>query len=260
MREEVPDEHALLPVRLELGPVVGDRRVEVELAAVGEDQRRQVRHRLGRRPDVDDRVALPRRRLLRVGVTSPHVGDELPLVDDRRRAPTSCPGLDETARARSRTGSNLGSHVPCAIGPMRRLPGLSRSPHRPIHTTWTSQRHASGQRHRDRRRARGLRDHDAQGRPRARPRLRRLRLPRARPSADLRLPRPAHGDGGIVLPGRRPLRPRCVLPRCSRTTSPLPGSASDGPARPRSTRRATSRTRRTSSSSSSAATTTGRSH
>ena len=53
---------AALAVGGELGPVLGDRRVQVELAPVGEDQAGQRRHRLGRRPDVDDRVPLPRHR------------------------------------------------------------------------------------------------------------------------------------------------------------------------------------------------------
>ena len=80
-----------LVVGPELRPELVDRGVQVELALVGEDQAGERRNRLGRRPDVDDRVLLPRP--LHSVVTghraAPHVHDELALDrdGDRRRRP-----------------------------------------------------------------------------------------------------------------------------------------------------------------------------
>ena len=85
MRHQVAHLDVLLAGRRELGPVLGDLAVEVELAPIGEHQRTQRGHRLGRRPDVDDRVALPRRRLRLVDVAAPQVDDELAVEDDGDR-------------------------------------------------------------------------------------------------------------------------------------------------------------------------------
>ena len=49
--------------------------MEVELAAVSQDERAHRRHRLGRREDVRDRVALPSRGVSLVDVTAPDVDD-----------------------------------------------------------------------------------------------------------------------------------------------------------------------------------------
>lgn len=66
----------VLAVGGELRPVPGDRRVEVEIAPVGEHQQRGGRHRLGGRPDVHDRVPLPRGAVL-VSIAAPEVDDRL---------------------------------------------------------------------------------------------------------------------------------------------------------------------------------------
>ena len=59
VRQDVASGDPVLPVGSELGPVAGDRLVQVELTAVGQHQAHQRGHRLGRRHDVDDRVLLP---------------------------------------------------------------------------------------------------------------------------------------------------------------------------------------------------------
>src|SRR5438477_122684 len=77
MGEQVPDLDALLAARFELGPVPGHRGVELDLAAVGQQEYGQRRHRLGRRPDVGDRVALPRLLAGLVLGAGPDVDDRL---------------------------------------------------------------------------------------------------------------------------------------------------------------------------------------
>ena len=79
------DRHVLFAGRLELGPVARDRRVGVELAPVGQHQRAQRGHGLGGRPDVGDRVALPRRRAFGVDGAAPEVDHRL-AVDVQRDA------------------------------------------------------------------------------------------------------------------------------------------------------------------------------
>ena len=87
-------EHAGLAVGRELGPHRGDGGVQVELVLVGEHQQGQRSHGLGVRPDVDDRVALPRRGGpvtgsggVRVDGAGPQVDDELALDRHRDRRP-----------------------------------------------------------------------------------------------------------------------------------------------------------------------------
>ncbi len=87
----VPHDMAHLDVLLAVGgefrPVGRDRGVEVELAAIVQHQRDQECHRLGRRPDVRQRVAFPWLRLLRVGPASPDVHHRLAVdIDGDRRA------------------------------------------------------------------------------------------------------------------------------------------------------------------------------
>ncbi len=66
----------------ELGPVGGDRFVEIEVAPVGEHETAQCRHRLGGRPHVDDRVLLP------VTLDARHAGVVVVgTVECRRAAP-----------------------------------------------------------------------------------------------------------------------------------------------------------------------------
>jgi hypothetical protein len=85
MRQQVPHEHLLLARGRELRPVPGDRRVKVQVAAVGEDQRAQRDHRLGRGPDVGDRVLFPGLGLFRVLVAAPEVGDGFAVHENGRR-------------------------------------------------------------------------------------------------------------------------------------------------------------------------------
>ena len=76
-----------LPFAANSGQYFADRRVDVELAAVDQDERGQAGHRLRGRPDVDDRVLGPRRRPLDVGAAAPDVDDGLAVeVDGHRRA------------------------------------------------------------------------------------------------------------------------------------------------------------------------------
>ncbi len=83
----VADEHAVLAVRGELRPVAGDGCVEVELAPIGEHQCRYEGHGLGGGPHVDDRVPLPRHRLVPVGESAPQIDDRLAVEIDRNRRP-----------------------------------------------------------------------------------------------------------------------------------------------------------------------------
>jgi len=83
--QHVPDLHALLARGGELRPVPGHRRGQVEIAAVGEDQRAQRRHRLGGGPDVGDGVRSPRDRAGRIGVPAPEVHRRLTVQVDRGR-------------------------------------------------------------------------------------------------------------------------------------------------------------------------------
>ena len=76
--------HVLLACGRELGPVLRDLAVQVELTAVGQDQRAQSGHGLGRRPDVDDGVALPGSRLGFVDVAAPQIDDELAFLKEYR--------------------------------------------------------------------------------------------------------------------------------------------------------------------------------
>ncbi|MDH6485998.1 hypothetical protein M2157_001997 [Streptomyces sp. SAI-127] len=82
VRQQVPYQHLLLAGGGELRPVPGDRGVHVELAAVGEDQGAQCRHRLGRGEDVGDRVPLPRCRPVGVGVAGPDVHHRFTAHED----------------------------------------------------------------------------------------------------------------------------------------------------------------------------------
>jgi hypothetical protein len=94
VRHEVADLDGLLARRRELGPVVGDGGVEVELAAVGQDQRAQGRHGLGRRPHVGDGVALPRGAVFRVDPAAPEVDDRLALQVDGHGGADIVPCVD----------------------------------------------------------------------------------------------------------------------------------------------------------------------
>jgi len=60
--KELVDRHGPLPRRGELGPIAHHRRIEVELPAVLEEVGRQRDDALGRRVDMDERVASPRPR------------------------------------------------------------------------------------------------------------------------------------------------------------------------------------------------------
>jgi hypothetical protein len=73
--EEPADRDALLAVGRELRPVGGDGRVEVELAALGQQVGAGGDDALGRGVDDLQGVALP-------GAAGPRVGDAAPQVDD----------------------------------------------------------------------------------------------------------------------------------------------------------------------------------
>jgi len=79
MPEHVADFDALLPGGRELRPVGRHRRVQVEHTPIGEFQRDERDHRLGRRPDVHDRVALP-------GSPGVDIGDATPPATSKARA------------------------------------------------------------------------------------------------------------------------------------------------------------------------------
>ena len=129
MAEHVSGGDGLFAAGGELGPVGGDRLVQVELATVGEDEAAQRSHRLGGRPDVDDRVLLPVALdagdagvvvvgSVERGGAAPQVDDELAADRDRDDAPTS-PWVSKLLSNAARTASKPGATVPwiSAIGP-----------------------------------------------------------------------------------------------------------------------------------------------
>jgi hypothetical protein len=81
----MPHQDLFLARRGELRPVTADRCGQIEVATVGEDQRAQCRHRLRDRPDVGDRVPLPRHRAVRVGEPTPDVHHRFAVHEDRNR-------------------------------------------------------------------------------------------------------------------------------------------------------------------------------
>ncbi len=98
VREQMADEYAFLAGGLELGPVRADRRIEVELSALVQQQRDEGGDALGRGPDHLGRTGLPGRgvRRVRVRVTvlraAPQVHDLVSVpVDGDRRAPLTAP-------------------------------------------------------------------------------------------------------------------------------------------------------------------------
>ena len=92
--EQVAHQHALLAVGGELGPVARHRRVQVELAAVGQHQRDQERHGLGGRPHVGDGVALPGSGAGLVGPAAPDVDDQAAVLHDGHRTAHVRAGVD----------------------------------------------------------------------------------------------------------------------------------------------------------------------
>jgi len=83
--QQVPHERTVLARGGELRPVPGDRRGQVQVAAVGKDKGAQRQHRLGRGPHAGDRVALPRDCPGRVGKPVPQVSHQLAVQVDSGR-------------------------------------------------------------------------------------------------------------------------------------------------------------------------------
>ena len=120
---QVPHLDLVLAGLAELRPVRRDLLVGVEQPAVDAHQRRQRGHRLGGRPDVDDRVLGPRRGLLGVAPAAPDVEQRL-AVD-----------VDHDARAELVAGVELlGQHVLDRLEPRVRRPWISAicSPSSPV--------------------------------------------------------------------------------------------------------------------------------
>jgi hypothetical protein len=92
--EDVGNLDAFLAVLLELRPIARDRRVEVQLRPVGENQRTQGGHRLRRRPHVDDRVALPGLGPRFVAVSSPDVDDGRAVDDHGHTGADICAAVE----------------------------------------------------------------------------------------------------------------------------------------------------------------------
>ncbi len=86
--ENVPDQHTLLAVRLELRPVPADRRVQVQQPAFAQHQHRGGGHALRRRPHDLGGVPLPRLLAVDVLRPGPQVHDPAPVpVHGERRTP-----------------------------------------------------------------------------------------------------------------------------------------------------------------------------
>ncbi|NDH75941.1 MAG: hypothetical protein EBY52_04195 [Actinobacteria bacterium] len=83
MGERVADGDTVFPGSGEFGPVRGDRIVDRQHTPVVEEQHDERRHRLGRAPQIDDRVGLPRSRSVDRRRSTPDVTDETSTVHDR---------------------------------------------------------------------------------------------------------------------------------------------------------------------------------
>ena len=118
-REHVADERRLLARLRVLGPVAGDRRVELEQAALGEQPGARGGERLRDRVDVRDRVPPPRRAGDGVGETGPEV-DREPAVEPDGDRGAELAALLEPGRERVADGVEprvaatveLGLHAP----------------------------------------------------------------------------------------------------------------------------------------------------
>ncbi len=111
VRQQVPDQHV---VAAEARPVRRHRRVEVELAAVGQHQCGQRRHRLGDRPHLHHGVLGPG--LARDAASPPQrSATSSPSWTTATDAPASVPSA-RLAASRSRSGSNDSAQAPCASG------------------------------------------------------------------------------------------------------------------------------------------------
>ena len=86
MREDVPNEDAFLAGRRELGPVAGDRLVELDEAALGEDEHADRDQAFRAREDDRGGGLVPRPPALGVGRPTPHVDDRAPGDERRERA------------------------------------------------------------------------------------------------------------------------------------------------------------------------------
>ncbi|KAL5355589.1 Alpha/Beta hydrolase protein [Aspergillus floccosus] len=75
--EKMADLDLVTAVAAELGPVFGDRGIEIQLSAVGQEKYCQCHPGLGRRPDRHDGIFLPWLRLRGVGIPAPEVDDGL---------------------------------------------------------------------------------------------------------------------------------------------------------------------------------------
>src|SRR6185437_12544669 len=82
MRENVADEHALLAGLRKFRPVVCNRRVEIDLAAVDQDVHTQCAHALDERIHDDDRVFLPRLGASEVLMAAPEIDNLLSVLVD----------------------------------------------------------------------------------------------------------------------------------------------------------------------------------
>ena len=142
----VPHEHAVLAALRELGPVLRDRRVEVEQAAVGEHQHAERCHRLRARVHVDDRVLDPRV-TGRVPGAAPQVDDGF-TVDRQRDARAHFESGVEVAfeRATNRFEPGLTHTVGVHLRDGRRVaaPGRVRASGRPAAGCRRALRHRSG--------------------------------------------------------------------------------------------------------------------
>jgi hypothetical protein len=83
--EQLPNLDLLLALSGELRPIAGTPCVEIQLAAIGKDERRHRGHRLGRRMSANNRVAFPFACERAVDVAAPDVHNRLAIDEDRRR-------------------------------------------------------------------------------------------------------------------------------------------------------------------------------
>src|SRR5262245_44986911 len=84
-REEIAHRQARLVRLRELGPVAGDRSVQLEEPHVDQAERADGTDRLADRVEIDDRVALPAPRQRRIGVAAPEIDDRAAVDVDRER-------------------------------------------------------------------------------------------------------------------------------------------------------------------------------
>src|SRR5205807_2604966 len=129
--EHLPDGQVLLVRGPELGPVAGDRVVDLQQPLVDEPVGAEGRHRLADGEDVDQGVTLPGAGLGGVGVPSPEIDDDGPVDGDTDRA-------SQLAAGREVAGERVVHEAEPRVAPALDRWRIRRWPHRERPATSTT--------------------------------------------------------------------------------------------------------------------------